>query len=45
MLAAVGRLAGVSVGIRSLVYLAAQIREQTKERWQSAAELTCLLIQ
>jgi hypothetical protein len=36
MLAALGQLPAVSVGIPSLIYLAAQIREQTKERRQSA---------
>src|SRR3954447_12615724 len=37
MLAAIGQLAAVFVGIPSLIYLAVQIREQTKERRQSAA--------
>ena len=36
MLAAVGQLAAALVGIPSLIYLAIQIREQTKERRQSA---------
>jgi len=36
MLAAIGQLAAVVIGIPSLIYLAAQIREQTKERRQSA---------
>ncbi len=36
MLAAIGQLAAVFVGIPSLIYLAIQIREQTKERRQSA---------
>jgi len=36
MLAAIGQLAAVLVGIPSLIYLAVQIREQTKERSQSA---------
>ncbi len=36
MLAAIGQLATVIVGIPSLIYLAVQIREQTKERRQSA---------
>ena len=36
MLAAMGQLAAVFVGIPSLIYLAIQIREQTKERRQSA---------
>ena len=36
MLAAIGQLAAVLVGIPSLIYLAVQIREQTKERRQSA---------
>lgn len=36
MLTAVGQLAAVLVGIPSLIYLAVQIREQTKERRQSA---------
>ena len=31
MLAAIGQLAAAIVGIPSLIYLAAQIREQTKE--------------
>jgi hypothetical protein len=51
MLAAVGQLAAVFVGIPSLIYLAVQIREQTKERRQSAVnaltvqwgDLTCAL--
>jgi hypothetical protein len=36
MLAAFGQLAAALVGIPSLIYLAIQIREQTKERRQSA---------
>jgi hypothetical protein len=36
MLAAVGQLAAVLVGVPSLIYLAIQIREQTKERRQAA---------
>ena len=36
MLASLGQLAAVCVGIPSLIYLAVQIREQTKERRQSA---------
>jgi len=36
MLAAFGQLAAVFVGIPSLIYLTFQIREQTKERRQSA---------
>ena len=36
MLAAFGQLAAVFIGIPSLIYLAVQIREQTKERRQSA---------
>src|SRR6266700_2939601 len=36
MLTAVGQLAAVLVGIPSLIYLATQIREQTKERRQAA---------
>src|SRR4029077_13537254 len=36
MLAAIGQLAAVVVGIPSLIYLAVQIRGQTKERRQSA---------
>ena len=36
MLAAIGQLAAVFVGIPSLIYLAVQIREQTKERRQAA---------
>src|SRR5438876_4409835 len=36
MLAAIGQLAAMFVGIPSLIYLATQIREQTKERRQSA---------
>jgi len=51
MLAAFGQLAAVFVGIPSLIYLATQIREQTKERRQSAVnvltaqwgDLTCAL--
>jgi hypothetical protein len=36
MLAAIGQLAAVCIGIPSILYLAIQIREQTKERRQSA---------
>jgi hypothetical protein len=36
MLTAIGQLAAVLVGIPSLIYLALQIREQTKERRHSA---------
>src|SRR3954470_21161278 len=36
MLAAIGQLAAALVGIPSLIYLAVQIREQTKERRQAA---------
>ena len=36
MLAAIGQLAAVLVGIPSLIYLAVQIREQNKERQQAA---------
>src|SRR5205823_9550065 len=36
MLTALGQLAAVFVGIPSLIYLAVQIRAQTKERRQSA---------
>ena len=36
MVAAIGQLAAVFIGIPSLIYLAIQIREQTKERRQSA---------
>src|SRR6266446_2574825 len=36
MLAAIGQLAAVFVGIPSLIYLALQIREQTRERRQAA---------
>ena len=36
MLAAIGQLAAVCVGIPSLIYLAIQIRAQTSERRQSA---------
>src|SRR6058998_2922762 len=36
ILAAIGQLAAVLVGIPSLIYLAVRIREQTKERRQSA---------
>src|SRR5437867_12772356 len=51
MLAAFGQLGAVLVGIPSLIYLAIQIREQTKERRQSAVnvltaqwgDLTCAL--
>lgn len=51
MLAAVGQLAAVCIGIPSLIYLATQIRAQTKERRQSAVnaltvqwgDLTCAL--
>jgi hypothetical protein len=51
MLAAIGQLAAVCVGIPSLIYLAVQIREQTRERRQSAVnalavqwgDLTCAL--
>jgi len=49
MLAAMGQLAAVIVGIPSLIYLALQIRAQTKERRQAAVntltvqwgDLTC----
>jgi hypothetical protein len=51
MLAAIGQLAAVCIGIPSIIYLAVQIREQTKERRQSAVhalteqwgDLTCAL--
>jgi hypothetical protein len=51
MLAALGQLAAVFIGIPSLIYLAVQIRAQTKERRQSAVnvltaqwgDLTCAL--
>jgi hypothetical protein len=51
MLAAIGQLATVFIGIPSLIYLALQIREQTSERRQSAVhaltvqwgDLTCAL--
>jgi len=51
MLAAVGQLAAVCIGIPSIIYLAVQIRMQTKERRQSAVnaltvqwgDLTCAL--
>ncbi len=51
ILAALGQLAAVFVGIPSLIYLAVQIRAQTKERRQSAVnvltaqwgDLTCAL--
>src|SRR5438045_9618551 len=51
MLAAIGQLAAVFVGVPSLIYVATQIREQTKERRQSAVnaltvqwgDLTCAL--
>jgi hypothetical protein len=36
MLAGIGQLAAVCIGIPSIIYLAVQIREQTKERRQSA---------
>lgn len=36
MLAAIGQLAAVVIGIPSVIYLATQIRAQTKERRQSA---------
>jgi hypothetical protein len=36
MLAAIGQLAAACVGIPSIIYLAVQIREQTRERRQSA---------
>jgi hypothetical protein len=36
MLAAIGQLAAACVGIPSIIYLALQIRAQTKERHQSA---------
>jgi len=38
MLAAIGQLAAVCVGIPSLIYLAVQIREQTKERRHAAVK-------
>src|SRR5947199_5903554 len=51
LLTAIGQLAAVFVVIPSLIYLATQIREQTKERRQSAVnvltaqwgDLTCAL--
>lgn len=51
MLAAIGQLAGVLIGIPSVIYLATQIRAQTRERRQSAVhalteqwgDLTCAL--
>ena len=51
MLAAVGQLAAVLVGVPSVIYLAFQIRAQTRERRQSAVnaltvqwgDLTCAL--
>jgi len=39
MLAAIGQLAAVLVGIPSLIYLAVQLREQTKDRHQSAVNV------
>jgi hypothetical protein len=36
MLAAIGQMAAVVIGIPSLIYLATQIREQTKERRNAA---------
>src|ERR1700757_574575 len=36
MLTAIGQIAAVCIGIPSIIYLAVQIREQTKERHQSA---------
>src|SRR5919204_1350226 len=36
MVTAIGQLAAVCIGIPSLIYLAVQIREQTKERRQVA---------
>jgi hypothetical protein len=36
MLAAIGQLAAACIGIPSIIYLAVQIREQTRERRQSA---------
>ncbi len=36
MLAAIGQLAAVFIGIPSIIYLAIQIREQTKERRHAA---------
>ena len=36
MITAIGQLAAVCVGIPSLIYFAIQIREQTRERRQSA---------
>lgn len=36
MLAAIGQLAAVVIGVPSLVYLATQIRHQTKERQEAA---------
>ena len=51
MLAAIGQLAAVLIGIPSVIYLATQIRAQTRERRQSAVhalteqwgDLTCAL--
>src|SRR6476659_396370 len=39
MLAAIGQLAAVCIGIPSIIYLAVQIRAQTKERHQSAVNV------
>jgi hypothetical protein len=39
MLTAIGQLAAVCFGIPSLIYFALQIREQTRERRQSAVHL------
>jgi hypothetical protein len=39
MLAAIGQIAAVCIGIPSIIYLAVQIREQTKERHQSAVNV------
>jgi hypothetical protein len=38
MISAVGQLAAIVVGIPSLIYLAMQIREQTKERRRAAVD-------
>src|ERR671937_452396 len=43
MLAAVGQLAAAVIGIPSIIYLAVQIRAQTRERHQSAVNALTVL--
>ena len=38
MLTAIGQLATVAIGVPSIIYFAVQLREQNRERRQSARE-------